>query len=90
MNYLTPEQIEQMQQIENIKKTILRKILEKEAIERLGRLKLVKPDLANQIELYLVQLYQSGQIQGMVTDNDIKNILETLTVKKTNIRRKWL
>jgi len=88
MNYLTPEQIEQMQQIENIKKTILRKILEKEAIERLGRLKLVKPDLANQIELYLVQLYQSGQIQGMVTDNDIKNILETLTVKKTNIRRK--
>lgn len=88
MNYLTPEQIEQMQQIENIKKTILRKILEKEAIERLGRLKLVKPDLANQIELYLVQLYQSGQIQGMVTDNDIKNILETLTVKRTNIKRK--
>jgi len=82
MNYLTPEQIEQMQQLENIKKNILRKILEKEAIERLGRIKLVKPELANQIELYIVQLYQAGQIQNIITDNDIKNILQNLTTKK--------
>ena len=82
MNYLTPEQIEQMQQLENIKKNILRKILEKEAIERLGRIKLVKPKLANQIELYIVQLYQAGQIQNIITDNDIKNILQNLTTKK--------
>jgi len=88
MNYPTPEQIEQMQQMENMKKTILRKILEKEALERLGRLKLVKPDLANQLELYLVQLYQSGQIQNTISDDDIKMILESLTTKKTNIKRK--
>ncbi|MCD6226438.1 MAG: hypothetical protein J7J93_01435 [Candidatus Aenigmarchaeota archaeon] len=71
-----------MQQLENIKKNILRKILEKEAIERLGRIKLVKPKLANQIELYIVQLYQAGQIQNIITDNDIKNILQNLTTKK--------
>jgi len=88
MNYMTPEQIEQMQQMENMKKTVLRKILEKEALERLGRLKLVKPDLANQLELYLVQLYQSGQIQNTITDSDIKMILESLTTKKPNITRK--
>ncbi len=88
MNYPTPEQIEQMQQMETMKKTVLRKILEKEALERLGRLKLVKPDLANQLELYLVQLYQSGQIQNTISDDDIKMILESLTTKKTNIKRK--
>ena len=88
MTYPTPEQIEQMQQMEIMKKTILRKILEKEALERLGRLKLVKPDLANQLELYLVQLYQSGQIQNTISDNDIKMILESLTTKKTNITKK--
>lgn len=88
MTYPTPEQIEQMQQMEIMKKTILRKILEKEALERLGRLKLVKPDLANQLELYLVQLYQSGQIQNTISDNDIRMILESLTTKKTNITKK--
>ncbi|MEM5802202.1 MAG: DNA-binding protein [Candidatus Aenigmatarchaeota archaeon] len=65
-----------------LKKSILRKILEKNAIERLGRLRLVKPELANQLEIYLIQLYQEGKLRNIVTDDQLKAILNTLASKK--------
>jgi programmed cell death protein 5 len=79
--------LEALQQLEMLKKEVLKKILTKEANERLGRIRLVKPDLANQLELYLVQLYQTGKIKE-VNDTQLKMILETLTSKKEfNIRK---
>jgi programmed cell death protein 5 len=71
-----------VQKFEVMKKNILRKILDKNARERLSRIKLVKPDLANQLELYLIQLYQEGKLKGIVTDEQIKSILITLNQKK--------
>lgn len=82
MNEITPDDIAEMERIEKLKKTVMSRILSKEAIERLGRLKLVKPELANQLELYLLQLYQNGQIKGVITDEQIKTILNSLTKKK--------
>lgn len=79
MNDIDPEELKK---IEELKKTILKKILSKEAIERLGRIRLVKPDLATQLELYLVQLFQSGKIKNEITDEQLKFILESLTSKK--------
>ncbi|MBS3055161.1 MAG: DNA-binding protein [Candidatus Aenigmarchaeota archaeon] len=73
---------EEMKKVEELKKVVMKKILTKEAIERLGRIRLVKADLANQLELYLVQLYQTGKIKGQVTDEQLKFILEGLTEKK--------
>lgn len=73
---------EEMKRVEELKKVVMKKILTKEAIERLGRIRLVKADLANQLELYLVQLYQSGKIKGQVTDEQLKYILDGLTEKK--------
>lgn len=73
--------MEEMQRIEQLKKQILRKILSKEAMERLSRLKLVKPELAAQLELYLVQLHQTGKIKT-VTDEQLKAILGSLTSKR--------
>jgi len=88
MTYLTPEQLEQVEQLEKLKKVVMNKILTKEAIERLGRIRLVKPELATQLELYLMQLYQSGQIKNMIDDSQLKKILNALTSKKQyNIRR---
>jgi len=72
----------EMQKFEEIKKIILMNVLTKEARERLNRVKLVKPDLALQIELYLVQLYQSGKLRGQMTDEQLKSILEMLTSGK--------
>jgi len=74
--------VEQMQQIEQMKKLIMKKILSKEAIERLSRLNLVKPEIANQLELYLLQLYQSGKITNEITDEQLKAILESVSSKK--------
>jgi programmed cell death protein 5 len=74
--------VEQLQQLEQMKKLIMKKILSKEAIERLARLNLVKPEIANQLELYLLQLYQSGKITNEITDEQLKAILESVSSKK--------
>lgn len=74
--------VEQLQQLEQMKKLIMKKILSKEAIERLARLNLVKPEIANQLELYLLQLYQSGKIATEITDEQLKAILESVSSKK--------
>lgn len=74
--------LEDLQKLEAIKKIVLKKILSKEAIERIGRIRLVKPELASQLELYLVQLYQAGKIRSQVSDEQIKLILEALSSKK--------
>ncbi len=60
----------------------MKKILSKEAIERLGRIRVVKPELASQLELYLVQLYQAGKLKTEISDEQLKMILESLTAKK--------
>jgi programmed cell death protein 5 len=72
----------QQAQLEAMKKEILRKILSKDALERLGRVKLANPILALQLETYLVQLYQTGQLKEIVTDEKLKQILNMLVEKK--------
>lgn len=74
-----PAEVERIEQLKNM---LLRQILTKEAKERLARVKIVKPDLALQLELYLVQLYQTGKIRGKVTDEQLRTILEALASEK--------
>jgi programmed cell death protein 5 len=74
--------VEEMKKAEEMKKNILKKILSRDAMERLGRVRLVKPDIANQLELYLIQLYQSGKISEEISEEQIKLILERLTSEK--------
>lgn len=77
-----------MAQIEQMKKTLLRQVLSKEALERLGRVRMANPNLAAQLELYLIQLYQAGQLKGVVDDAKLKQILDLLTKKQEwKIRR---
>jgi programmed cell death protein 5 len=77
---ISPEDLKKM---EEMKKVILKKILSREAAERLARVKLVKPELANELELYLIQLYQAGKINEEISEEQIKLILEKLSEKKT-------
>lgn len=71
----------QQQQMEEILKQIKLHVLEPKARERLNNLKLVKPDVALQLELYLAQLYQAGQIKGKITDEQMVSILQKITAK---------
>lgn len=76
------ERLEQLKRIEKLKKTVLRRILSKKAKERLGRIRLVKPELTAQLELYLIQLYQSGRIKDEISDEQLKQILKGLSEGK--------
>lgn len=79
----------QQQQMEETLKTVMSQVLDRKAQERLSNLKLVKPELAMQLGLYLAQLYQSGQLRERITDEQLVVILRKLTEKReTKIRRK--
>jgi programmed cell death protein 5 len=79
---------EEMARLEQLKKVVLGRILTREAKERLNRLRLIKPDLAAQVELYLIQVYQAGKIKSLLTDDQLREILSMLgTGKRFQIRK---
>ncbi|MBS3052486.1 MAG: DNA-binding protein [Candidatus Aenigmarchaeota archaeon] len=73
---------EESREMENLKRTVMNRVLEKEAYERLARLRLVNPNLANHLEMYLLQLYQNDQIKGIITDDQLKKILSSINTKR--------
>ena len=83
-------QQEIQRQIEMQKKAILRAILEPEAKERLSRLKLAHPDIAEAVENQLIALAQSGRLNQRITDEMLVEILRRIAPKKreTKIIRK--
>ena len=79
----------QMKQAEEALRTVMSQILEPKARDRLNNLKVVKPDVAMQLQLYLAQLFQAGQIPTKITDEQMVVILRKLTEKReTKITRK--
>ncbi len=61
---------------------IVKQIVTLEAWERLKRVELVKPDLANEVKLYLIQLYSSGRLTRKVTDEELKALLAQLSERR--------
>ena len=74
--------MEGVKQLEEEKKALIKKVLSREALERLGRIRVVKPELASQLELYLLQLYQTGKIKNEITDEQLKMFLEAVSTKR--------
>lgn len=52
------------------------RFLEPEALERLSRVSLVRPDRAQAVENYLKQLVSTGQLRNKVSEKDIVQILD--------------
>lgn len=69
---------------------ILRQILTPEARERLGRVKVARPEDARQVEGQLIALAQSGRLGSKIDDEQLKIILGRLlpNQRDINIRRK--
>ena len=65
---------------------ILRMALTSEARQRLANVKMVKPELANSIEEYVIQLASSGQLKRALDDEQIKQMLLSLQEKKREIK----
>lgn len=73
---------QQAAQLQAQLKTIMPQIITPEARQRISNIRAAKPDFAMQIELYLVQLFQAGQIKRPLTDAELRNILDKLVQKK--------
>jgi len=82
-------QQQQKKQLEELKMKILMSCLTREARERLVNVRIGNPQLAEQVELYLIQAYQQGQILQPIEDSKLKELLQALTPKReTKITRR--
>jgi programmed cell death protein 5 len=74
------------QQVERQKQAIIRRILTPEARQRLTNIRMVKPEFADELEMQLIQLAQSGRLRGQVTDEQLKKTLVQLEGQKREIK----
>ena len=72
----------QEQQIEAQKNSLLAKILAPDARQRLNNLKMVKPEFAEQIEMQLIEMAQTGKLPIPLSDIQLKGILIQLQSRK--------
>ncbi len=77
---------EQMQrEAESRRQAVLRIILSPEARQRLTNIRITRPEVAESIELQLIQLYQSGRLKNQISDNQLKTMLQGLLGKSRDI-----
>ena len=67
------------QQESEARSTMLAQILEPSAADRLGRIRMVKESRATDVENRLIMLARSGQLRQKVTEEQLKDMLASLT-----------
>ena len=68
------------------KEQILKQILTSEARSRLGNIKMVKPELSDIVEQYLIGMATQGKIPGQITDSQLKQILLSIQQPKRDFK----
>ena len=68
-----------------MREAALRMALTSEARPRLANERMVRPDLANSIEEYVIQLASSGKLRDAVNDEQVKQMLAQLQGRKRDI-----
>lgn len=82
-------------QQDDARQHMINQILHPEAADRLGRIRLVKPDRAADVENRLIALAQSGQIRQKITEAQLKDLLNAMAENKeedkivVNRRKAW-
>ena len=74
------------EQISAQKDIMLKQILSADARLRLNNVKMVKPELANLVENYLLRLAAQGKAQGQITDEQLKQILMSAQQPKKDFK----
>jgi len=62
-------------QLKAQKEIMLKKVLAADARFRLNNVRMVKPDLADLVENYILNLTAQGKITGQISDEQLKQIL---------------
>lgn len=79
-------QAELRQQYEVQKRAAIQQILTPEARGRLANIRAAKPEFAEQLEIQLIQLAQSGRLGSKITDSQLKEILNRLQARKREFK----
>ena len=82
---LEEQQDELKKESDEQRKQILRAILTMQARERLGRIKVARPELAENIENQLIILAQSGRLKSKINDEQLRELLSRAIPKKRDI-----
>jgi programmed cell death protein 5 len=64
---------------------LLRRVLTPEARERLGRIRLAKPDVAQAVEQQVLALAASGRLQRAIDDATLRALLERIMPDRREI-----
>lgn len=88
-----PEVQQQMQQQAELQahlKKLMSALLDRDAMARLNTIRTTKPEFALQLEIGLFQLFQQGKIRPVITDAQLKQILNSIVPdkKETKIVRR--
>ena len=68
------------------KEQILKQILAADARLRLNNVKMVKPDLANLVENYLISMASQGKLSSQISDEQLKQILLSIQQPKRDFK----
>ena len=73
-------------QLKAQKEMMLKQVLSSEARLRLNNVRMVKPDLADLVENYILNLSVQGKISGQISDDQLKQILSSAQQPKRDFK----
>ena len=68
------------------KELVLKQLLSPEARLRLNNVRMVKPEVANMVENYLIGMATQGQVRSQISDDQLKQILQSIQQPKRDFK----
>jgi len=73
-------------QLKTQKEMMLKQVLSSDARLRLNNVRMVKPELADLVENYILNLSVQGKISGQISDDQLKQILSSAQQPKRDFK----
>ena len=73
-------------QLKAQKEIMLKQVLSSDARLRLNNVRMVKPDLADLVENYILNLSVQGKLPGQISDDQLKQILSSAQQPKRDFK----